>query len=31
MVRVVVTGSDGVDLIADAVPSAVVGQHVGAI
>jgi ribosomal protein S12 methylthiotransferase len=31
MVRVVVTGSDGVDLIADAVPSAVVGQHIGAI
>jgi ribosomal protein S12 methylthiotransferase len=31
MVRVVVTGSDGVDLIADSVPSAVVGQHIGAI
>jgi len=31
MVRVVVTGSDGVDLIADAIPSAAVGRPAGAI
>jgi ribosomal protein S12 methylthiotransferase len=31
MVRVVVTGSDGVDLIADAIPSAAVSRPVGAI
>jgi ribosomal protein S12 methylthiotransferase len=31
MVRVVVTGSEGVDLIADAVPSAVVSRPAGAI
>jgi hypothetical protein len=28
---VVVTGSEGVDLIADAIPSAVVGRPAGAI
>jgi ribosomal protein S12 methylthiotransferase len=31
MVRVVVTGSDGVDLIADAIPSAAISQPAGAI
>jgi ribosomal protein S12 methylthiotransferase len=31
MIRVVVTGSEGVDLIADAIPSAVVGRPAGAI
>jgi ribosomal protein S12 methylthiotransferase len=31
MVRVVVTGSDGVDLIADAIPSAAVSRPTGAI
>jgi len=31
MVRVVVTGSDGVDLIADAIPSAAVSRPAGAI
>jgi hypothetical protein len=31
MVRVVVTASDGVDLIADAIPSAAVSRPAGAI
>jgi ribosomal protein S12 methylthiotransferase RimO len=31
MIRVVVTGSDGVDLIADAIPSTAFGRPVGAI
>jgi hypothetical protein len=31
MIRVVVTGSEGVDLIADAIPSAAVSRPAGAI
>jgi hypothetical protein len=31
MVRVVVTGSEGVDVIADAIPSAAVGRPAGVI
>jgi hypothetical protein len=31
VVRVVVTGSDGVDLISDAIPSAAVSRPVGVI